>query len=273
MKRGVLSILLFLPLLGVSQEGESKNKEHRFYITWGYNRAFYEESDIHFKGDGFDFTLYDVQAQDLPEPFDTKVYLNPTKLTIPQFDFRIGYYLNEKTAISGGWDHMKYRIIPYQRAMIDGYMSGEEFGHYEGEYNEEYIQIRPDLMQYEHSDGFNFVRIGLEHYEPVWQSKNQKFKGVWYGGISAGLMFPWTDFHFVGNYYRNWIHLSGWGVSALMGGRFEIGKYFFLQGQAQYGCTSMGDIIIQNDADSRASQNIVFFERSWMLGGYVPIGK
>ena len=36
----------------------------KMYIFWGGNRESYSSSDIHFKGDDYDFTLYDVQAHD-----------------------------------------------------------------------------------------------------------------------------------------------------------------------------------------------------------------
>ena len=68
------------------------------------------------------FTLNDVRAADVPEDWDPKVYLNPTKLTIPQFNFRVGFSINDRWTISGGWDHMKYKILQEQIVDIDGFI-------------------------------------------------------------------------------------------------------------------------------------------------------
>ena len=53
------------------------------------------KTDIHFQGDGYNFTLTEVAASDSPEEWDAKVYLNPTKFTVPEFNFRAGYYLSD----------------------------------------------------------------------------------------------------------------------------------------------------------------------------------
>ncbi|NNE56370.1 MAG: hypothetical protein HKN32_10135 [Flavobacteriales bacterium] len=265
-------LLLFIPFFGYSQAEEPADGS-KLYITWGYNRAYYNPSDIHFQGEGFNFTLYDVHATDIPEPFDAKVYLNPLKLTIPQFNFRLGYYINDKVAISAGWDHMKYKLFTNQVVKIEGYISPEASEVYGQEYPYQNIQLKPGLIQYEHSDGFNFVRLGLERYEPIWKSKKYNIEGVLFAGASAGLMFPWTDFRFDGVRYRNWIHLSGYGFSGLLGARLEMGEHFFLQARAQFGFSQLTDVLLQDDAKSRAQQKIVFFERAWSLGGYIPWGR
>ena len=36
------------------------------FVFWGWNRAGFTKSDIHFTGNGYDFTLHDVVAHDRP---------------------------------------------------------------------------------------------------------------------------------------------------------------------------------------------------------------
>lgn len=43
-----------------------------------------------------------------------------TLLTIPQFNFRIGYNINSKFQISLGTDHMKYVMVQNQTVKING---------------------------------------------------------------------------------------------------------------------------------------------------------
>ena len=270
-------ILVVLALPVWAQETATKNHARfkSFYFYWGYNRAYYNRSDIHFKGDGYDFTLERAWAEDMPEKFDPSVYFNPLQLTVPQFNFRIGYYLRPDLSISMGWDHMKYHLIPTQYIRINGFIDPTKYPleNHSGEFQHEYFLYNPGFMNYHHSDGFNFVRVGLEKRMPFWHSRNGKVSGALYGGPSIGFMLPWTDFTFFGENYRNKPHVSGFGASVNCGGRLEIGPHFFVQVNAQCGWTSLGDILLQWPDDARASQRIAFFERSWALGSYIGLGK
>ena len=242
-----------------------------FYVTWGYNRSFYRPSDIHFKGEDFDFTLYDVEADDDPEEFDAKVYLNPLKFTIPQFNFRLGYYIKENLSISMGWDHMKYIITVPQTVDIDGYIDPSLSDEYGGEYFNEPLALRQNFVRYEHSDGLNYVRFGIEKHAPFIGKRSNKFKIDVLMSASAGYMLPWTDFRFLDVRYRNKPHLSGWAVSGMIAPRLRWKNTFFVQWQAQYGYIRMGDILLQDHLESRASQSIWFNETSISLGANLPI--
>ncbi|MFM7104571.1 MAG: hypothetical protein ACKOW8_03550, partial [Flavobacteriales bacterium] len=100
-------LLIGSKVIAQNTSKDALEKERQFYVTWGYNRAFYKPSDIHFKGDGYDFTLRQARAEDLPEKF-SDIYFNINQFTVPQFQFRLGYYFSKNTAVSAGWDHMKY---------------------------------------------------------------------------------------------------------------------------------------------------------------------
>lgn len=257
-------------LLAKSQIG---HRAGQFYFFWGYNRASYNPSDIHFKGDGYDFTLSKVRAHDLPEEFDTKVYLNIKQLTIPQFNFRTGYFLNDKYSISLGWDHMKYRIDEFQRVRIKGEISEERNEEYAGTYNNEFITLDPqNFLTVEHTDGFNFVRASIERQDALYVSKNGKHGVCFTGALSLGMMFPWTDFTLFGERNRNFVHLAGYGASIHTGLRFEFFNYGFLQYTSQLGWVNMPDIILEGKSSARADQKITFHERAIVAGAYIPIG-
>ncbi|MCC6599771.1 MAG: hypothetical protein IT223_03760, partial [Crocinitomicaceae bacterium] len=252
------------------------------YLTWGYNRAYYDRSDIHFRGEGYDFTLEQARAEDMWEGWNSKVFLHPRTLTIPQFNFRAGYYFWKNTALSLGWDHMKYHVIATQAMKISGHIDEDyfhnenyngNFDHETGDFNHEEILYNPDFIDFHHSNGFNFVRAAIEQRIPFLQSPDKKHILAINGAVSLGVLVPWTDFTFFGQRYLNKLHLSGYGVSAGVGVRYEFFKWFFIQGNAQLGWTNLPDIMLQDALPSRASQKITFFERSWAIGGYVPLYK
>ncbi len=279
----VAFLFLFLSGSAISHAQENtsgflttgNSKKGQVFVTWGYNRAYYNKSDIHFKGDGYDFTLYGVDAEDIPEKFKADVYFNPKQFTVPQFNFRAGYYFRENTAISLGWDHMKYHIIPTQLVQIDGFIDPEKYGEsrYTGTFDNDYFMYDPGFMNYHHSDGFNFIRVALEQRVPFYQSAKKNHVFAMNGSVSLGAMMPWTDFTFLGEHHRNKPHFAGYGASIHAGFRYEFFKYFFLQVAAQVGWSKLPDIMLEDHLPSRASQQITFIERTWALGGYIPIKK
>ncbi len=47
-------------------------------------------------------------------------YINPMEMTIPQTNFKLGYFINDHYNISIGVDHMKYVMTQDQKTAISG---------------------------------------------------------------------------------------------------------------------------------------------------------
>jgi hypothetical protein len=257
----------------VSGSTGTSGRKGSVYITWGYNRAYYGKSDVHFKGEHYDFVIHDAMAADMPEKFDPSVYFNVSQLTVPQFNFRLGYYFNENTSFSLGWDHKKYMLITTQLVRISGEIDPEYYHlpGFTGTFDKTPVIYQPKFMDYHHSDGFNFIRAGIERRLPLTSLWNGKFELTMVGGASVGAMMPWTDFTFFGEHHRNKLHLAGFAGSINAGFRAEFLKWFFVQVNAQAGWANLLDVTLEDHLPSRASQQISFFERSWALGGYIPV--
>lgn len=110
----IVLISLFLSLITFAQE-EDKEKytssnKGKFYISWGGNRETFSQSDIRFKGENYDFTIKNASARDKPKGWHID-YINPTRITIPQTNFKLGYFINDHYSISLGEDHMKYVLV------------------------------------------------------------------------------------------------------------------------------------------------------------------
>ena len=50
------------------------------YSYWGWNWSWYSKSDIHFKGDNYNFTIHNATAQDRQTAFTLDKYLNPSSI-------------------------------------------------------------------------------------------------------------------------------------------------------------------------------------------------
>lgn len=63
----------------------TESNKGKFFVYWGGNRSWYSSSDIHFRGEDYDFTLHNVNAHDKPKGWHID-YINPARITIPQID-------------------------------------------------------------------------------------------------------------------------------------------------------------------------------------------
>ncbi|RYF88607.1 MAG: hypothetical protein EOO03_08020, partial [Chitinophagaceae bacterium] len=111
MKKHLIFLLL---IIGASGDAAAQEKGPLFtgmYVQWGYNTEGYTRSNIQFAmGNGDKFTLHKVKAHDKP---DMDAFIkSPFDISIPQYNYRIGFYLNRKKtkAIEVNFDHIKYVV-------------------------------------------------------------------------------------------------------------------------------------------------------------------
>lgn len=243
-----------------------------FYVHWGYNHSWYGKSDINFKGPGYDFTLKDVVAHDRQSKLSWD-YLNPAEISIPQYNLRVGYFFADNYSISIGWDHMKYVMDIPQTVSITGYIDDEisnpgiPTGAYAGTYNGEMLNVKSDMLTFEHTDGFNYANVELERYDDIWVAPSHSSSLTLETGLGAGLVVPRTDVRLFGVGENNYWNVAGYGISAKMGLKFYITKGFYLQNTTKVGATKLTSIHTtgRNEFD-KASQNINYVENFFALG-------
>ena len=276
MVKYILVIFLVLPFFLFAQNSNKIHKKGSFYVHWGYNRSNYANSDIRFAGPGYDFTLAKVQATDMPTPFDGfTTYFNPTLFSIPQFNFHGGFFLKDNLSISIGWDHMKYVMAPDQNANISGYISNqvsEPSISVNPNYAKQYSPNTPfninssDFLQFEHTDGFNYASVELEHYLPVWKAKKGFFQLDWINGGGLGLMIPRSDVRLFTLGKNNLWNIAGAGASLKSGLRLNLTKILFLETTVKGGYTNLWDIRTTGRSVDHAEQSIWFGEFYGALG-------
>lgn len=285
MKKNIFFIFLMISLSAFAQQpnegGTSEvpvksRKRGNFYFTWGYNRSCYNKSDIHFMGPGYDFILHDVIARDRPTPLSLQ-YIDPAWLSIPQFNFRIGYFLNDKYCVSIGWDHMKYVVDVPQRVTITGQIGSTvsdppistniPSANYMGVYNGNSLEIQPDFLLFEHTDGLNLATVDIERYDQLWKSRKHSNLGLSVvTGVGLGPMIPRSDVHLFGVGDNHPWNLSGWGCLAKAGLNFDILRWLFFRTDLKTGYISLSQIPTTGRDVDVAKQKIVFYENSWLLG-------
>lgn len=244
----------------------------KFFFHWGYNFSSYSKSDIHFKGEGYDFTLYDVKATDRPNKL-SMTYINPATISIPQFNFHFGYHIKDNYSISLGWDHMKYVVDIPQSVKIKGFINSEisnpgiPTGDWAGNYNGETVSLVDSVLNFEHTDGYNFAAVGVERYDDIWVSSSGKQSLNSEMGVEGGLLVPRTDVRLFGVGANHYWNVAGYGFAAKVGLQYHFLKWMYFQGSLKSGFTDLSKIHTtgRNNID-KAAQTIWFFENYWVLG-------
>jgi len=253
------------------------HKKGDYYVTWGYNREWFNKSDIHFTGPGYDFTLKDVKAVDRPSPINLD-YVKWDTWSVPQFNLHVGYFISDKYSISVGWDHMKYVVDVPQTVKITGHIdpnisnpsisTNVPSGNYAGNYNNNDITLQPDFLTFEHTDGLNYASVDLERYDELWQSRKYKHVGVTLAtGGGLGMIIPRSDVRFFGNGRNHFWNIAGWGSSLKAGLQFNIFKRVYLQTDFKIGYLELLNIhTTENTNVDKAQQHIIFYENYWVIG-------
>ena len=268
----VLLYILSSPWNSFSQsQNESEiSKDGRWYFYWGYNRSYYSKTNLHFNGPNYDFTLYDLEATDRPTEFGW-TYINPLTITTPQYNIRLGYFITDRLSISAGMDHMKYVVTQNQWTRISGVINTEASPKYAGNYLNEPIQLTPDLLQFEHTNGYNLATLDFEYLIPIVNLRKQKLKLQWNTGMGGIWVVTKTDVRVLEDGLDNDFHVSGYAFAVKTGPRLEFRNRFFLLSELKGHYSSLPSVLIKNAAPEVGDHNIrsleVYVAVGFLFGG------
>lgn len=232
------------------------------FVFWGWNRAGFTKSDIHFTGNGYDFTLHDVVAHDRPSDLSWD-YINPHEVSKPQFNFRLGYFIKDNLAIVFAQDHMKYVMDQDQTAKITGTISDPVYASMvqNGEIN----LTDGKFLTFEHTDGLNYVNVGLEKYKNL--SKKEKVDILWSYGGGVGVMFPKSNVKLFGFERSDRFHVAGFGTDLRTNINFIFWKRWMARVEGKIGYINMPDVkTTLNNKPDKASHDFFFGQINFGIG-------
>ena len=250
----------------------STHNKGKFFISWGGNRDSYSKSDITFQGKDYDFTLENVQAHDKPKGWHVD-YINPARMTIPQTNFRMGYFMNDHYSVAIGVDHMKYVMSQNKAVDINGYYPNP--GSYDELLGNNQVLLTEEFLKYEHTDGLNYVNTELSRHDDISSifkiGNTDKIQVNLTEGVGLGLLYPKTNTTLLGKERHDDFHVSGYGTSLKAGLNVTFFKHFYIQGELKGGYINMQDIRTTENAEDSASQDFFFFQRIIAAGGIFRI--
>lgn len=254
------------------QEKYTAHNKGKFFVSWGGNRESYSKSDVTFKGKDYNFTVENMTAQDKPKGWHID-YVNPARMTIPQTNFRMGYFINDHYSIAVGVDHMKYVMTQNQTANVTGTINTG--GSFDGVYNHTPTVMTPDFLMYEHTDGLNYVNTEFSRHDDISSlfkiENTDKIQINLTEGVGFGMLYPKTNTTLLGKERHDDFHVSGYGASLKAGLNITFFKHFYIQGELKGGYINMQDIRTTQSNEDSASQDFFFFQRIIALGGIFRI--
>lgn len=278
----ILGVTLFLFSYNIFSQDSivpkyTSSNKGKLFFSWGGNRESFSKSDIHFKGDGYNFTIKDANAHDKPKGWHID-YVNPEKVTIPQTNFKIGYFISDNYSIAFGVDHMKYVMYRDKNRTVNGYIDlplTEEGSQYNGTYNNEQFFVSEDFLQFEHTNGLNFIYTEFARHDDISSIFNiqntDKFQLNITEGIGGGILYPKTNTTMLDKERYDEFHLAGYGISLNTGLNLTFFKHFYIQGDLKTGYINLPDIRTTNNSAESASQHFFYLQRVVSVGGIFRI--
>lgn len=226
-----LTGLTLLTIITLSSEAQNKGRLlHGMYLQWGYNTEWYTRSNIHFRmANGDRFELHNAAAHDKPDM--DAIWKNPGEISIPQYNYRIGFYINKARtkSLELNFDHIKYVVTRGQKVHVTGTIEGQPV-------NGDSILNSVNFLHLEHTDGGNLLHLNYVQQNTILRTgvkKRPLVNLLWKAG--AGINIPRTDFTYHGDRLNNKFHIAGYNLSAEAGARLYPFKSFFIEGTGKSG--------------------------------------
>lgn len=254
------------------QDKYTAHNKGKFFISWGGNRETYSKSDVTFRGKDYNFTIENIEAHDKPKGWHID-YINPVRITIPQTNFRLGYFVNDHYSVTIGVDHMKYVMFQDRAVNITG--TYPDAGTYGEILPNNQVLLTEDFLTYEHTDGLNYINTEFSRHDDissVFKIRNtDKIQVNLTEGVGVGFLYPKTNTKLLGKERHDDFHISGYGTSLKAGLNITFFKHFYIQGELKGGYINMPDIRTTTSTEDSASQDFFFFQKIIAFGGIFRI--
>lgn len=234
-----------------AQSATARDTENakKWSVYWGWNRSNYANSDIHFWGQGHDFTIKNAQATDmqtdLSRLFD--IYLHPANITIPQTNLRVAYQYNADTAIALNLDHMKYVMTIGQVAEVVGTANGVALSGTR--------EINDNFVAFEHTDGLNVISLEIEKQRPIYLF-GPAFPARVFALAGIGIVIPKSDVTMtvIGQTRNDEYHVAGYSAGLGAGLEIDFYKDFFFRTAYKFGYVNLPDVLTSARGDKASHQ-------------------
>lgn len=272
-RRILLRSFILLLFTGIALQLQAQDKKKSYlgfvgngslYFSWGYNTEWYTRSTIHVNQPSLnnDYQLVNVQAHDRRGWDEDLLH---TALTVPQYNYRLGYFFNEKQdfAIEINFDHTKYIITEGQQARLKGKLNGEQ--------TDRNIDYRAaNGFYYFLNNGANFLLFNLVKRFQIYHTDDKKFKIDLLTKAGIGPVIPHVENAFFGKDNDPHFQLGGWNMGVETALRVTGMKYVYLEFAQKVDYARYSNLKIY---EGTVKQSFGTYELILSLGINLPTGK
>jgi len=266
-KKYTLIIAFIMACVGIQAQNPvpektvKKKSNKSIYFSWGYNKEWYTRSNLKVDQPELNskYTLQRVKAHDHPG-WDHDLFKQD--LTIPQYNYRIGYMFNEEKGwgVEINFDHTKYIIAEGQTVRVKGTLEGKAI--------DDNVFFDPaNGFYYFLNNGANFFLLNLvkRWHLAADRKKNIQLDGV--AKIGVGPVVPHVENSLFGHANEPHFQIGGWNTGLEGTLKATFFKYVYLEYCAKLDYASYSNLRIYKGT---AKQSFGTFEMILNLGGNIP---
>ena len=268
MNRYIRLITLLLALgtftLSVSAQEKKAPRKGEFYFSWGYNTEWFTKSNVKVNQPELanDYQFHQITGHDHKGWDEGLTHL---ALTIPQYNYRIGYFFDRIRGLGFelNFDHTKFIIADGQMANVKGRLGGRQvdtsvlFSHANGFY-------------YYLNNGANFFLFNFVKRWKTYETKDGKFRLDLLGKAGIGPVIPHVQNSLFGQLNEQGFQFGGWNVGVEGTVKATFFKYAFLEYCVKADYARYSGLRVYKGT---ASQAFGTFEMILNLGVTFPMGK
>jgi opacity protein-like surface antigen len=241
-----------------------KKQKHRtgsIYFSWGYNTEWYTHSTVHVDQPslGNHYDLVEVSSHD-HKGWDQG--LLHEAISIPQYNYRLGYYFNAKQdlGIEINFDHTKYIITDGEYIQFKGTMNNAP-------YNQRLLFSQNTGFYYYLNNGANFLLFNFVKRVGLYHTDNNYFKLDLTGKAGIGPVIPHVQNEFFGQPNQQHFQLGGWNTGVETAVRATFLKYGYLEFSQKVDYARYSGLKIY---DGTVKQNFGCYELILSAGFIIP---
>ena len=243
---------------------KEKHRTGSIYGSWGYNEESYTHSNIHILQNGLGNNYEFVQVGGHDHQGWNNGVLNKA-LTIPQYNYRIGYYFNKNQdlGIEGNFDHTKYIIVDGTTLHMKG-----TFNHRSVDSTVVFSQANGDY--YYLNNGANFLLFNIVKRLGLYHTHDNYFRLDLVGKAGIGPVIPHVQNSLFGNANDPHFQFGGWNTGAELVLRATFLRYAYLEFSQKIDYARYSNLKLY---DGTAKQNFGTYETILSFGVIIPTTK
>jgi len=265
---------IIIPLLIFQLNSYAQKK---VFFSWSYNRSWHSKSDVKFQTKDGTFYVDNASGQDRPSDFSLKNYFSLNKIFIPQYNLKIGYQVRPNLAIVIGTDHMKWIFDNDKNYTISGDYNGATYDTKAKKpivWDSVKSSGNASWLEYEHSDGYNYVYAGAEFSQNIFSFYRDKFSLQLREGTGLGVLITKTKTEV----YRgptnkevldNPFKMTGYGAHLSLSSRLLFLKKLFLELEFKTTLIKVYNAPFLGKSGEKVSHSPIFSLQSKIGMGYI----